>query len=129
MKNWNWLRIAIIFCAVCWGLAICALVSKAYSEEMDVRNYWEMTCFPDSGSPYRVAAVNARKLTITSDRGHARDYKVTSEQSVGRGFVLKAEGLGAHGWRQLTALFSANRGALEADGKFDHCGGDLGQDE
>jgi hypothetical protein len=95
---------------------------------MDVRSYWEMTCYPYHSPTYTVAVENAKELIITSHRGLSRSYQVIDQKKADHGFLIRATGWG----RTLIARFGPIDGALVADrningeeGGADVCSSDL----
>jgi hypothetical protein len=96
----------------------------AHAELMDVRPYWNMTCFPARNAPYQVEDINGRTLVITSIHGVRHRYAVIDSRFARPGFVITA----TDGNRVLRARFGPDHGWLSTATDTDRCSSDLAGD-
>ena len=114
------MRTPFLLLIIFWMLVLS--MWRVHADELDVRPVWTMTCFPSSRAPYEVTANHhTHQLIITSSTGRVRSYSIVDSRQVLQGFAVTAIGWG----RRINAGFSATKGMLQVDGKYDFCGGDL----
>jgi hypothetical protein len=103
------------------AIAMLLLAAPASAEIIDVRDYWQMVCYPQDAAPYKVE-VTPGTLTITSVRGVRHHYRATAHGRLPPGFTVMATDFRIG--RTLTAGFSASHGFLITDTGRDECSGD-----